>query len=610
MTDAMAHRGPDACGHWIEGAVGLGHRMLRSTSEAEHESQPLYDKAAQLCIVFDGRLDNREELVAMLETAGCVPRDGTDAEIVLRSYQAWGKGCPSRFLGDFGFALWDEPDQSLFCARDQIGIRPFYYFREGTRFWFASEIQPLIRASGVVFRPNQDALACVVAEKWAPPRQTLYEGIFRLPAAHELIVTRRGTNENRYWNVDPSREIRLESDAEYVEQFRELFDRAVRCRLRSGGTVAALVSGGIDSASVVATADAITGARSCQRVEGYSIAFEGFPDCDERKFVERLSETFGVTVNTFAFDPASRWFDFDRIGACPDVLYNVATLFASPALEAIKQRGIKVLLSGLGSDELLASGLDHLRELFVHAHFWGLLTMLRHDASVYAKSPPFLFANFCLKPVIPAFIKAIRRRAVLRLRLKEPNRFPARDPLTDSPSAALPQFQGTGQRAIYHSLFENYIATTDNDARSLFFAQFGVELRCPFLDRRIVEFAFAIPEDQRWRGTMSKFVLREAMKPIVPQEIRARVTKADILGPTEAVLMRRNDQIRALCDNSALVSLGVVGGADLKRKLKISHRSGRRDTFEIQKLVAAELWCRRALGGTPAREALTRESVR
>jgi asparagine synthase (glutamine-hydrolysing) len=599
MTDAMAHRGPDGAGHWLRGPVALGHRMLHSTPESLYEAQLVIDEGGQLFVTFDGRLDNRDELAAMLSTESpALPKD-TDARIVLRAYQAWGETCPARFLGDFAFAIWDERNHKLFGARDQIGLRPFYYRRAGSRFLFASEIQPLFEDSLSARRINRGALARRLLSISVPACETLYEGVFRLAPGSSLVVTDRGLTVRRYWEIDTHREIRYRSDTEYADHFRDLLERSIRCRLRGAASVAVLLSGGVDSASVVSTTDRMmsAGAAAVTKIEAFSISFQGYPGCDESDYVRLLADQLGIEVTSFPYEPGSPWFDFERIRQFPDVLYDLSNLIYAPALDAIRQRGTRILLAGFGSDELFASGFEHLQELFLRADLTGLLAALRCDSRVYAKSRAYLFANYCLKPLIPRRIKNLVKRMTALRRLQQENPFATGETAKlatggETPYEPPPPFHLTGQGAIYDALFEGPNATTGNDTMNLFFARFGLDLRCPFLDRRLVEFAFAISQNQRWRDGQAKFVVRQAMRAIVPDVIRERRAKADISGPIFAAMQHRRDCIWGLLNPSTLVSLGIVDRHRLQRRFHNAMEGGDRYPYDLQLLVALELWSR------------------
>ena len=597
MTDLMSARGPDGVDHWNGVGVALGHRMLRATPESRQEAQPLRDDAGGLSLTFDGRLDNRDELIELLGAL----RDQTDAELVLRAYQKWGEQCPEKLLGDFAFAISDKRRQQLFCARDQLGLRPFYYHRDGSRVIFASEIQALFEDRTVVCRPNLLSLGCHLMDLSTAPRDTLYEGVYRLPAGHSMVVNGEGLRESRYWDIDPANEIRYRADADYSEHFLDLFQRAVRCRLRTTGAVATLLSGGLDSGAVVCVARQLLrdGLTDAKRLETFSITFEGFPASDERDYIAKVVGP-NATANFVSFQEGASWFDFDHAKRFPDVLYNLVHLMYAPGLSAIQERGIKVLLTGFGGDELLANGFEHLWDRFSRGDVTGLVSALRHDAAVYGKSPFFLFANFCLKPLVPAFPKAAIATLVRSFRHR-----PGRSCLNPeilkglrraySPQTPIPRFPSSAQQTIYNTLFLGRHATTQSDTLGHFYARFGLEMRCPFLDRRIVEFVFAIPEEQRWRGGQSKFVLREAMKDILPEEIRTRRGKADISEPIDALLRHHQAEINRLFHDSVLASLGLLDSEWLARRLKRHAVRGERYPYEVQDLLALELWCRACL---------------
>jgi asparagine synthase (glutamine-hydrolysing) len=183
MTDAIAHRGPDGIHLWVDGSVGMGHCMLQTTPESIYERQPLTDESGVLCLTMDGRVDNREELISALESRGGRLRNDTDAEIVLKAYECWGTECPARIIGDFSFVIWDRGQRQLFCARDILGVKPFYYYTDGRKFLWASELHQLFRDSTVPREPNEGMVAEYLAASLTDREETLYKGILRLPPA-------------------------------------------------------------------------------------------------------------------------------------------------------------------------------------------------------------------------------------------------------------------------------------------------------------------------------------------------------------------------------------------------------------------------------------------
>src|SRR5271166_2728951 len=255
MTDAIARRGPNRSGTWVNGSAGLGHRMLCTTPEALGERQPLCDERGQVCLVLDGRVDNREELGKALETKGARLRDRTDAEIVLKSYLYWGEDAPVRILGDFAFAIWDARHNALFCARDVFGIRPFNYYCGGDFVVIASELHQLFGDLRVKRIANEGMVAEYLSAQITHCEETLWEGILRLPAAHLMWVRSGSIAKRRYWDFDFAKEIRYKDDEAYAGHFLDLFREAIRCRLRSCGPIGSYLSGGLDSSSVCVVAN-------------------------------------------------------------------------------------------------------------------------------------------------------------------------------------------------------------------------------------------------------------------------------------------------------------------------------------------------------------------
>ncbi|MDE3051941.1 MAG: asparagine synthetase B, partial [Nitrospirota bacterium] len=290
MINRLVHRGPDASDYWIRGSVGVGHVMLHTTPESLDERQPWLDETGTLCLTLDGRIDNREDLAASLDAAGFHLRTNTDAELMLRAYQHWGAHCPEHVIGDFALVVWDGQRQQLFCARDILGLKPFYYCLRGTTVCWASEIPPLFEQEAPPRRPNEAMVAEFLTGNVVTNAETLYEGIHRLEPAHVLVI-RPGKNETRrYWTIDPHRRIDYSNDDDYAEHFHELFSRAVQCRLRSHRPIGLELSGGLDSSSVVSLLQAFsrTNPQDRDRFHTFSLIFPGLP-CDERGFIDDVT---------------------------------------------------------------------------------------------------------------------------------------------------------------------------------------------------------------------------------------------------------------------------------------------------------------------------------
>jgi asparagine synthase (glutamine-hydrolysing) len=254
MTEAAVHRGPDGVGHWVQGSVAFGHLQLCTTPESLTEQQPLVTPNGNYAITCDGRVDNRRELIQDLRSFGAVSDRAPDAALVLQAYLVWGTGCLDHITGDFAFALWDGVKRQVFCARDRLGIRPFYYYCDSSKFIFGSEINSLLQHPGVPNQLNEAMVGLYLSGGFSDGEQTFYRGIQQLPAGQFLLVNQGQLSKQLYWELEPDQTINLASDEEYVHRFHELFEEAVRCRLRSPTPVAVTLSGGLDSSSIFCTA--------------------------------------------------------------------------------------------------------------------------------------------------------------------------------------------------------------------------------------------------------------------------------------------------------------------------------------------------------------------
>ena len=237
MLNGIAHRGPDGEGVWNAGSVALGHQMLRTTPESLNEKLPLREEAGDLTVTADARIDNRNELISTLHINGRPDRSVADSEIILAAYKKWGEHCPEKLLGDFAFAIWDGARRSLFCARDPIGIKPFYYAFDGKTFRFASEPRGILGDKAVSKEPNLQMILRFLLNRFDGHEQTLYKNIYRLPSSYSMTVEKGGTRKCQYWDIDPEKKIRYRINEEYAEHFLSLFNDSVKACLRSYGQV-------------------------------------------------------------------------------------------------------------------------------------------------------------------------------------------------------------------------------------------------------------------------------------------------------------------------------------------------------------------------------------
>ena len=529
MLRAIANRGPDASRVWSSGAVGLGHCLLTTTPESLGEVQPHVAADGGLSIVFDGRIDNRQDLAEEFARARVPLSAGFDAAFVLAAYRRWGADCAARLLGDFAFAVWDAERRRLFCARDVMAQKPFYYHHSRDLFLFASEPQALLKHPAVGRVPNEGMIGECLSVITSVA-DTLLADVQRLPRAHRLAVSPGGFRLDQYWEIDAARTIRYRTVGEYSEHLRALLRQVVGDRLRSSTHTGVMLSGGVDSSSIMATAMQL---RRSGDVTAGCDAFS-FVDpgglLDEKAFIDRTAAKLGCASHQYppAAFPIEAYHDVTRRRA--DMASPPNARLMSSVKGGAQQHGVRVLLSGIGSDEWFGGSVYHCADLF-RALRWGTLGSYVRSVS---RSPEGESLRQVLKVMTwPLLPRAARRRIKILIGRDGVPRWIRRDfarriALADRlyPLAPDQPFPTVAQRTIYRDMTSGAsIHCIEDEERSA--AEFGLEIRYPYADRRVMEFGLAIPEELRWRDGTRKYVLREAMREQLPVDVRLRPASPD-----------------------------------------------------------------------------------
>ncbi len=366
-------------------------------------------------LVADLRLDNAEELARHLDSDHT--RDD-DRALLLRAYDEWGPACVEHLLGDYAFAIWDPAERLLFCARDVFGVKPFYYSHQPRLFAFASEARALTALGEVSAAPDPFWIADFVAQVFEDKERTFYRDVRRLPPAHTLIVSRTAVRLRRYWAPDPQREIRFRSDDEYAEAYRGHLAEAVRVRLAGRPPVGSMLSGGLDSSSIVCLAREERGAES-QPLPTFSLIFPGTPSANERPFIDAVLAGGGIEPHFIdggslpALPPALRT-SFDTPPYAWDALLNLGLL------RSAKASGIRSLLSGLMGDTTVSWGLLRMTELLRSGRLVELARSVRQHARSTRVPQQLAFRKYfwtafkheIIRPIVPAPVLRLRRRRV------------------------------------------------------------------------------------------------------------------------------------------------------------------------------------------------------
>lgn len=529
LADLLAHRGPHGTATWSDGPAGLTYSRLITTPESAREQQPVVDRAAGIAIVFDGRLDNRSEL---LHAVGFDAQDHQavgDAELVLRLYQALGTDCVARLLGDFAFAIWDGPRAQVLCARDHLGLKPLCYRAAPDRFAWASEAGALARYDGRVPPANDGMVGEHLAGIITSTTDTVFRDVFRLPPAHFLLADGGGVKLRAYWAPDLRRELRYRDPREYVEQLRELVQRAVAARSRVTGAVGISLSGGLDSSAVSGVAATLCrdGAVSATQVEAYSLLVRG---ADESAFWSQVVERWHLASAAVRPTPLAPGLLAAEARFYLDVPNSPLAALTDQMRSCMAARGTRVALSGTGADEWLGPSPYAYADLMKRGRLTALAHRLRHDsADEWFMGWPAAIRS-TLWPLVPAPMQWLVRRAL--------HRGTAPDWIDPAFAASVGLRERLSRHVIDlpHDSWERYDTWHEGSSGSSVYitetierssARIGVEMWHPFMDLRIVEFGLALPAGQRWRDGRSKDLLRRAMSPYLPEAVAARTTSPD-----------------------------------------------------------------------------------
>ena len=498
-TDAARHRSKEPFRFRCAGSTALAY-----AADYPDSSQPFHDPATRTTIVVDGRIDNLDELADALGT-----RERTAASVVLAAWHRWGVGAGAQLLGDFVLVVTDEPSGRVVVIRDPMGQRPLFYGVGARGVVFGSEIQQLVRHPAIRADINDAMIAEYLTGNPETVTETLWSGVERLPPAHALEITCGGARARRYWDFDPGASIRYARDEEYAEHFREIFLRAVECRVRDEDAVGVMLSGGIDSSAIAGAAQAIGAARGREPVHAFTMAFPGRA-CDETIYSRAVIEKWGLKgtfVDVVAQTRGELLRQSRRYADVPSYPNSSAgDLLRTAAASA----GVQVLLTGCGGDDFFTGdspAVDLLRE--GKAIAWGraIISPLL-SARARATLRPVLGARPVRRPWIQPALAA-RTNLEDRLRRRADLPFPTREQ----------QNIRRGVTSLVQVLGDEMEERAGRAA--------GVDQRHPFYDRRVAEFGLALPSSQRSRGHAIKIVIRRALGDYLPPPVAARTSFAD-----------------------------------------------------------------------------------
>jgi asparagine synthase (glutamine-hydrolysing) len=576
MLDTIRYRGPEGLRVQTLDAAAFGHAMLHTTRESLHETLPAISSSGSLMLTADARIDNRDELLDLLAKRAENRIGVTDSHLILLAYETWGEKCVDHLVGDFAFAIYDSERQGVFCARDHFGVKPFYYALTDQEFAFATDQKALLELDWVDDSSNRDTIESYLIGFVDSCEETFYNGITRLPPAHTMFVGSVTLQRTCYWRLDPHFELKLESTEQYVARFRALFDEAVKCRLRSAPPVGALLSGGLDSSSIVCVAAPHLHERG-EQLHTFSAIYPHAAECDERPYIDSVTST--VPVTTHALDTGSRslYGEVRRVAEGRDEpIVGIGHYSSSWMYELAHETGVRVVLDGHDGDSTVSHGWGYLREL-AYAKRWSRL--YRESAGLalaynYRKLDIFwnYFQYTQIKPLVarhkPLQLatrvwSGVKRRlpgkkTAPKQRLSKWKHLKANSSASDSPVRMRYRKMTAWYDDYRTERGDHYIALTQPmhawalESLDKTAATHQVEARYPFWDKRLVEFCLSVPADLKLSDGWGRWIMRSAMDGILPAKVQWRRGKTDFAGALSVEAYKDRDELEA-----AIVEVGT-----------------------------------------------------
>jgi asparagine synthase (glutamine-hydrolysing) len=562
MTDAIAHRGPDGEGMYINPAatVALGHRRLSFLDLTEAGKQPMTNEDGTLWLTYNGEIYNYIELRQELERSGHLFHSHTDTEVILHGFEQWGYDVVNHLKGMFAFGLWDEKKQQLYLARDRFGIKPLYYSYQNGNFVFASEIKAVKANSEVSTTLDRSSFADYFVYRHVPSPKSIWKEVAKLPAAHYLVLSAEGkVTTEEYWKIPFAENVI--SDKEAIERFDELLLTSVKTHARSDVPVGSFLSGGYDSSSIVYYMSRFGYVPST-----FSIGFENW-DVSEHLYAEMVAKQYHTDHYTHILQAQSL-----------DILDHLSWVYDEPngdistiptylvSKEARKE--VKAVMSGEGADEFLVG--YHWQKFY-----WRENRNFRQKLRDFFTGNPYVLQYYGSNMSMGKFDNADLKQLLhpdLHTNIRKDTEWYYRE-LYDS---SLPDLKALQKLDVKHFMGELILAKMDRASMAN-----SLEVRVPFLDHEICEFIFQLSPDVYFRKEETKHLLYQNIKDHFPPKILNR-SKQGFVGPDQYYMNTAWYDERL--HSSKLVKDGLINAAYVERLLS------QKDHWRLWKVAVMELW--------------------
>jgi asparagine synthase (glutamine-hydrolysing) len=579
----LDHGQADRKGIWISNNIGFGHLMMFNTPESLTEKQPSYKDGSGLSITADARIDNRDELFSKLDIKA-EKQFVSDSDLILLTYEKYGQDCVQHLIGDFAFAIWSESEKRLFCARDHLGVKPFFYYHNVRFFAFATEKKGILILPGIDKTVDkQFFFNALIKPGEQAADTTLYQYIKRLPPAHTLTINVAGGDFklHRYWTLDPYTEIRFAKRDDYYEGLLSHFDEAVKCRTRSHFGVGSQLSGGIDSSAITGVASRVMRANGKELFTLSNTLADDVTDVeiiktDERRYIDEVNKFNNIKtpiyVTKHAFENMLEELDFSL--SVNDGFERWDPVWLISLKQSAMQHGIRALLSGFPGDELVTY-----RGKF---HFMDYLDQRRYLTYIRTKRK---FSGLSkIEPLMPFWLRYGIRNIKTSLNLNNQDIASAQK-MFDIPKSYIQhrtdciwddhhfreQLKSYRHLQRYRLLKPQVTQRMESETRyGLYFKN---EPRFPMADIRLAQYYLSIPNDLKYEGQLARTAFRKAMKNDLPALILERDSKEGSVAPFLSLLKADYNAIRDIIEHVGHEKL--VDKQEILRRAEISQQLGK-----------------------------------
>ncbi len=590
----LDHRGPDGQDTWYSDSISMGHWHFWTTPEEINERQPLKLSELPYTIVLDGRLDNRSDFINRLSINSEEGSHLSDAILILKAYDRWGTNCFKDLIGDFAFAIWDEYHKELVCARDAIGDRTLFYTILGSTLLIASEPWPLAASLNQQVEIDEVTLGCHFSLRVPEDGRTMFKGINELLPAHWMKINDKTIQFQKYWQPSIENRTHKRTTDDLAVEFRELLKTSISDRLRSSTPPGVMLSGGLDSASIVCLA---AGLLAPVQLNTISYVFNTFNKCDERPYINAVTEQYNTRSIQVPCDDIWPFASFPECPIDPNApSANPYRLILERTYARAQEEGLRVLLTGMFGDNLYSMSSEWLADLF-----WdGKMGQLGEEISYLLKKQSYS------KSIKSRLIWQASKQIFVRLpgfghirrRSKPPNW------LTPyGASLVKKQFYTKGSEKT-HPLLNMRDAV--GASREIYNTnRFNLDLRSPYHDRRLIEFVFGLPAYTLYSKGVTRRILRDSMVGALPESIRVRPGKTNLLSLYNYGLQQKKQDMETLLFSQNVTWRKYVSESVLCKEWQIEvtkESSGARSLLPCL-CILFELWYKSSgriqnLGGT------------